>query len=536
MLREEGLKMTAEPANRLASASGSSAGEKSRFHFSGWAVCFLWGILAAALLTFAWHCWPVLDGDAINFVPNMVTYANDGSLLNAPSPIAQKVDSMGGGRLIHHGFLYEMVVGKISLLATYPSVIMTMALIEVLSLGACAFVLYRAANVLAGGFGWARLALVAFGLGGTATALIGLQGRPEPFGILLVASAASLIFLLPWRWHFLAAGGVLGLMAATHPVGTLLCCPIAALYASARCAGRDWFAWLAKAFLVSLAAFAAALAFYPYHLREWIEGLLRHYSIVSWHYSSVLAGDRRRALYYWLTVPRATFFGPLFLMSLVSGLWLGWRFRDGIRFKTAFVLSGVAFLIATYFFAVRNPQNSYNLQVFTPLIYGVLIVGTLAWFSPAASPLVARYRNLGIFLVLALVALTNLGFLRDVALFPFFLKHGFNYTQARASLQEIRANWPGKIGMTQGLFSLTEDYRNLSFESEPAEEPPLFVVQQVNSSQLLPWHLKNYELLEDHFSRVTPRCFGVKLGNTVGGYNFAVYRRTDLQRKQKSHE
>ena len=535
-LREEVPEMRSEDARILITLDGVRSGDGSSRRLSGRPVCVAWGVLAAVILTFAWHCWPVLDGDAINFVPNMVTYASDGSLVNTPSSIAQEVDSAGGGRLIHHGFLYEMVVGRISLFPTYPAVILTMAVVEVLALGACAFVLYRAANTTAAGPGWLRLGLVVFALGGSAASLVGLRGRPEPFGILLVASSASFMCLLSWRWHFLCVGGAMGLLAATHPVGALLCAPIAALYASVRCMGREWFAWLAKALLTSLAVFAAALAFYPYHLREWVEGLLRHYSIVSWHYSSVLAGDPQRVCYYWLTNPRAVLFGPLLLMSLVAGLCLAWRFRSAIQFKGAFVLCSFSFVIGAYLLAMRNPQNNYNLQLLTPVLYSLLIVFALGCLSPQANALPVQFRLFAVAIVLGGVALTGLGLARDVALFPFFLKHGLRYDQARNGLQKIRANWPERICITEGLFSLTEDYRNLNFKSETAKAPPILVVQQINSGLLLAPSLDNYVLVEDYFSPVAPRWLGIKIGNTVGGYNFAVYRRADYQKKQDSHD
>ena len=518
-----------QTTNSITSAAASSPGEGRRFRSCGWAVCLLWSMVAATLLAFVWHRWPVLDDDAMDFVPPMVTYAKDGSLVNAVNPLWSQLDPVGGGRLIYHGFLYEMVVGKSTASATYPSIILTMGIIEVLALGACAFVLYRAARLVAGEFGWARFALVALGIGGIASALISLRGRPEPFAMLLVALAAGGMFLLKRRWHFFLVGVALGLMAATHPTGTLLCGPVAAVYASTRCGAREWFAWLAKALVVSLAVFGITAIWYPYHIWEWVEGLLRHSSIV-------FAWDRRgRVLQYWLTVPRTALYGPLYLVSLVCGLWLSWKFRDRIRFKAGFLLSGLAFLLPAYFYNVRNPEQNYDF-ILAPLVYGVLIVGAAVWLSLDKNALPIRYRNLGMSLALTALTLTNLGFLRSAALFPFFLKHGLGYDQARARLQEIRAERPDRIDLDAGLFSLTEDYRNLTIASDRTKEASLVVVQQVNRGRLLPPQLENYELIEDGFSRVVPRCLGVKLGNTVGGYNFAVYRRTDLQRKQTSHE
>ena len=135
--------MNMRDKDSMVRATGSGFCESRHFRICGWAVCCLCGILAAMLLAFAWYRWPVLDGDSIWFVPPMVTCAKDGSLLNAANPMSLKLDPVGGGRLIQHGFLYAMVVGKASPLATYPSIILTMAMIEALALAACAFVLDR---------------------------------------------------------------------------------------------------------------------------------------------------------------------------------------------------------------------------------------------------------------------------------------------------------------------------------------------------------------------------------------------------------
>lgn len=519
--------MKAKPAQE--GANKSSFSESRQPWISEKVVCLLWLVPAAVVLAFAWNCWPVLEDDAIDFIPPAVTYASQGALVNEVNPLWAQVDPAGEGRLVYHGFLYTLVVGKMAASATYPSVVWVMALIDVLALGACAFVLYRVATLRAGSFDFWRMALVALGVGGIASALISLRGRPEPFAMLLVALAAGCMFMLEWRWHFILAGGALGLMAASHPTGTLLCAPVVMVYASARCGPSQWLAWLCKALVVSLVFFGITMIWYPYHLSEWVAGLVRHASIVS-------AWDRRgRVLQYWLTVPRTALFVPLYLVSLTCGLWLSWRFRDKIRFRVGFGLSLVVFMLAAYFFNMRNPEMNYDF-ILAPLIYGVLILGWGVWLACDAKACLPGCRKLMLFLPLTAMAVTNLGFLRQAALYPFFLNHGMKYLQARARLQEIRESWPGKIELDGGLFTLTEDYHNLAFTIDGPRQAPLAVVQQVNRGLLSPPKLENYELVEDHFSRVVPSLFGVRIGNTVGGYNFAVYRRADCQKRQNTQD
>ncbi len=106
-------------------------------------ICVIWLAVTAILVTFAWYCWPVMDIAEGTFVPPMVTSANGKGLVSPFAANFPLVDPSGQGRLLHHGFLYSIVVGKLSPRPTYPSIILTMALLDVLALGISSFLFWR---------------------------------------------------------------------------------------------------------------------------------------------------------------------------------------------------------------------------------------------------------------------------------------------------------------------------------------------------------------------------------------------------------
>jgi hypothetical protein len=61
-------------------------------------------------------------------------------------------------------------------------------------------------------------------------------------------------------------------------------------------------------------------------------------------------------------------------------------------------------------------------------------------------------------------------------------------------------------------------------ETVPAVE--FVVLQQAYRRSMEPPPIEGFTLRENHFLARQPRLMGLKLGNVVPGYNFAVYSRT----------
>ena len=94
----------------------------------------LWSVLAVLcviLMGEAYYQYPIMDGDAIDFLPHAISYAHHGTLID---PFAKNFDSTGQGRLVYHGFLMEIVSGKMCPSSTYPALRMVLTSINIASI------------------------------------------------------------------------------------------------------------------------------------------------------------------------------------------------------------------------------------------------------------------------------------------------------------------------------------------------------------------------------------------------------------------
>jgi hypothetical protein len=126
--------------------------------------------------------------------------------------------------------------------------------------------------------------------------------------------------------------------------------------------------------------------------------------------------------------------------------------------------------------------------------------------------------------VLGVLALSSLGFFQRAAVFPFFLRHGMTYEQARSLFERWRGNLPGPVSAGWGMYTLADDYCDLSFHSGHPTGVAAAFFQQANSGLLSPPKWPDYELVQNYFCPMRPRFLGLPLGNTLAGYNFAIYR------------
>jgi hypothetical protein len=57
------------------------------------------------------------------------------------------------------------------------------------------------------------------------------------------------------------------------------------------------------------------------------------------------------------------------------------------------------------------------------------------------------------------------------------------------------------------------------------KKPDFFILQQYRTSQLVPPAFSGWQLVENDFSPVPPSIFGLRIGNTPPGYQYAIYKR-----------
>jgi hypothetical protein len=172
----------------------------------------------------------------------------------------------------------------------------------------------------------------------------------------------------------------------------------------------------------------------------------------------------------------------------------------------AFILSKVTYSLGHVFYV----------SLFAPLIFAIFIF---------------YFLKTGLFfksVIIITFLLVGTGIVRTALLFPSFVAQGATLDNARKQF-EVVINQRGramKIGLTGGLWALTEEYYNTypyaSLE-KLRDGTALIFFQQRYSGMLTPPPIEGCALFYDRFSKEIPRMFGVRLANTMPGYGYAIY-------------
>jgi hypothetical protein len=208
-----------------------------------------------------------------------------------------------------------------------------------------------------------------------------------------------------------------------------------------------------------------------------------------------------------------------------------------IQWKNGFFLSTTLFIVAVFYFVIRVPERNYNLVLFAPLVYGLIMQAGLALNKEHGLENGRKWILYPIHTLIFVVLLsTTSGFFRSAALFPFFVRYGLSYTDARNAMAKIIEK-KRHVYFSKEFFSLMENYEGASFPNtdelpdenttNAKENIKIIVMQQVYRGFLKPPVIPGYELTKDCFSRIIPKILGVRISSTVRAYNFAVYRKID---------
>jgi hypothetical protein len=479
-----------------------------------------WALIGALLLTFAVHVWPTGAQDSQFFLPPAVEYRTTGELVHPFWEKADEIDPTGQGRLVYHGFLFPLLVGSLAPSAGYPGVHMVVMCILVAALGLFALAAVRTTRR----FPEAPLCGALLGVlavTGLATALLGLSGRPEPLGMLIILGCFHAMMRLRPGKHWIPAGVALGLLGVTSPLPALLGLVLFALYAHYRFAQRAALIYLVAAGgMALLLVVGIASLWYPYSLPTWIAGLRAH-----WATTRNLLKD---LIHYWFTNPRNSFYGLLYVSAAILGLF-SLRHRP-IKSKAGFAVSALVLLAVMARYHLYSPGINYNLIVFAPLVYLAVMFTCLEIGRTMRSGRNgAGLRPVLCLLVLGVFLLTSMGFARTLVIFPRFLDHGVTYAEAKQRLADLRAGASGPVLITPALFGLVDDYDNLGVLAMPHHPVPktyeIVVFAQFGLARQTPPRIDGYRLVEDRFDHEPPRIFGIKVANSNHGYDYAVYRR-----------
>lgn len=468
------------------------------------------GGIAASFLLFAHHVYPVPTSDSYSFLPPALLLEAGRGLRNPLSELARSLDPQGA-RYLQYPPLFQGALALLMGSATARAAWLALAAINVANVLLTALLLARVAR-RDGIAAPARTPLLWASLLGAATALLGAQaGRPEVLATTWALLSAHLHLLLPPERAWPAAGLLLGLMAATHPMGALLLGLLTVALYAVRLPLLPALARSAGTLGTGLALFAAVLAAGPFGLADSLAGMFHHATLVFGRRPS--GGDLKT---YWITNPGATFYALPYLWLPAA---LAWRAALGrgvpVRSPRLLAAALLPVLAITWSAGVRTPELVYNLLLFAPLVFAGIV--HLASGSRRLSGAAAVAHGA-----------SAIGYLRAVVLFGFFLYQGVPLDEARAGL---RRTWTeGElVAVTPSLWVAAEEYdRMIVFPFGAGEAPPrgdVAMVQQNYSGRIEPPDLPGFALIEDRFVHRRCEIFGVPLARTTPGYGFALYRR-----------
>jgi len=477
----------------------------------------LWlGYLAGTILCVAFaavaatQVWPPMDGDSAMLFPAAVELARGNGFVNTPwiPPLNDSIDGPGGRRYISHGFLNPLLVG-LAARATggdAPAAVAWLYVVVAVAalLSAFAMIVWWRDAVSAGRF----IQLAVGFLAVVAMFAIAFKwfGRMESLAMIWVSLA-----ILAWRFlhgwpMFGVCGACVGLLAFTSPV-----CGVVGLLILlvAMLLGRQP---LTIHRLIALGAggvFAAAasLLIYPYPLRDWIGGTIRHSRIHFDHPS--FQGFAAT----WLASPHF----PLMIVSL--GLLAALAtppvvrlIRDAPIWRRVVAGAGlglIAFVMFRLIF-VRS-EAAYNAVPWFPLL------GALSMVGLKRRPAVAA-------LLLALL-LPAAGLFRSASLLASQTGSGSTYAEVRNVISQHVGEG---LLVSNGLWLAVPDLAMVEYGRPwPGQPGPRwFLDQQLASGKSAPPSYPGYRLVTDRFSPGV-KLLGFPLSRTPTGWQYALYERTN---------
>lgn len=477
--------------------------------------------ITALFFVFARNAYPVPGGDSEFFLVPALQFSNEGVLTNPLFSDEQGIDSIdpsGMKRFLIYPPLFPLILNHGMAGASPTDIFITIAILNILTLWLCAWAFYRAAKK-DGELNWPKVFAVILGLLALASGLVGGSGRPEILGSLWSILGILAYFYAGRKYDWSLYGILLGLMLATHLVGGIIALLILGAVFATRYNPKEFFGRIFGALALGILALFLTIRLGPFGVWETLLGTVKNALAVSAGYAAQLSEwfTLSKFVQYYLLSPVTPFYAFVVILLLASGWFFYKKYRSQISSPRLFALcaAGLLIMLASMIYSIGH---IFYLLIFAPIVF----LGFLRYFFETGN-----FSKMAVFVILALV---STAFLRTVVLYPYFLKQEPNFFQIREvfgkMIQENKNN-NLKFGVTGSFWSLSEDYGRMyvyPWPEKPKENTAFIFFQQKYSGLLIPPEIDGCGLLENKFSPETPKLFGIKLGNTAPGYNYAVYK------------
>src|SRR3989344_1056302 len=488
---------------------------------SGKTIFFVAGATSLLLLTFAYFAYPVPAGDALYFVVPAVQFTSKGELTSPLYPpewmIDKIIDPTGMKRFLFYPPLFPLSVSVLMPEATPRGALLAIAFINVAVLCLSTLFFYKVAKKKKGAV-WQKTLIVGLALIALASSLAE-NGRPEVLARLWLVLACLVPWYISKKYAYVVYGILAGLMFATHPPAGIFSLLILGIVFGVIYKWKDVVFEGSKILGIGFMVALGGIAVGPFGVRETIEATFRHVATVN---HIIAEGTEKwftlsNVITHYVSSPATPFYGLVIILFVVESVLLYWKYRARLASPLITLLCAVILMYAlgkvTY-----NMGHVFYISLFAPLMFAIFILFFLEqkW----------RWKSATV-IILLLVAT---GFVRTALLFPFFLKQEVTLETARADFAKRVISYEGKdkwIGVTGGLWTLTEKYEKVyaynTWPEKPKKGTALIFFQERYSGMRYPPAIDGCALTYDAFSKRLPQIFGIKLGNTMPGYGYAVY-------------
>lgn len=463
-----------------------------------------------------------LAGDAACFVPVAQSLALGKGLVNQYYSPPVPVDDKHPERFVWHGVVAPWIWFVAAPSGDFEDI--RTAGIVVSSIGCLIFglLLLRATSDLC----WqCSIALVVAGMLGASGYFVH-NGRPESVSCVIVCLG---FWVLPktnsYVWS-LVCGCFLGGVAATTPTSALLLVPLICIYQVFRCEhARQLCVNLAITGAVTVLSILVVIHVAWIEPGLWISAMKLHAEKVVW---SRTGGS---LITYWIkdaAIPLLALTVTVQAACLLLGLhfWLQKPNRVRVKrfHKAVIFFAATVFICEVWTVVLKCPAMRYNLLP-------SLVVLAVAAVSVSAV-CVGRGRSILFALLCISFSPGIIGFVRQFAVWKDAQSHSLTLREARKCLvQDLnKLNvLNSEVRIHSNLFELVNSVRDngpdfkVTFDHETNAK--VLVLPQANTGLLVPPEVKGFYLAVNRYDGFLPRLFGVRLANTPGGYNYAVYLR-----------
>jgi len=466
----------------------------------------------------ALYMFPLPGTDARAFIPPAIRYSSGAGLDNPISPLAFDTDLQNQDRFYFYTPLFPWLVGFLMPKATTQAAFMVAAIMRVVAVAWLSFLLVKIANRTRTGLNSTVAIVIALMVFSYAGMFLPTVGRPEILASIFLVAGVTIVLYTKGLVEAILQGCIFGLLGATHPAGAVIAVAVFGLSCAVKYRYLNALRQTTIVTVLGVLVCLVLISISPNGLLDTLAGLKIHSDMqIERNIGSVL-----NVIKYWVFWPDRFFFGPILVLTLFLFSAEGWFHYKKISSPLLSLIWLLIIFFLIWFFGVRVPPTSYNLAMFQPITYCVLIYLLFRVQTVKVSKRKV-VRSLACLMLLASLVSP----VRTILMYQSMLSTGKTYAAARNQIETAIADGQF-IFFTGSTWALSENYEHMwpwksdwKRSSPPPSEDKFLLQQEARTGQFrLP---ENASLELEWRSFEKPKFFGLPLSRSPSGYGFSLW-------------